>query len=177
MTRLYVMRRTNPRMSRAGWVSGMWHTVRVEDAQFTLVHTVSTYMGVCSLPGPHTTWTSLAPPLCANIRSPAYTNAPRAVVASRSPGPACTACDGEMVPAEGEPSTRHANQSTKQHVEAKVAKVCEARACDVNGRANGYEDKDQSVHWWRGVLVTNGYYSVVGVWCWRRKRGILLVHG
>lgn len=140
----------------------MWHTVMVKDTQLAIVHTVCTHLGVRP---PPCTCTRLTPSLCANVRTPAYANAPCTLVASWSPGPARTSRDGEVVPAEGEPRTGYADQCAKQHVEAKVTVVGVACAGNVNGRTNRYENKDQSVYGRRSVLVPNGDHSIVAVRC------------
>ena len=82
------------------------------------------------------------PALSSNIRSPSYTNAPRALVAAWAPCPACAPADGEVVPAEAEPRTCHTYQRTEQHVEAEVSEIREARAGDVYRCADGHEDED-----------------------------------
>lgn len=82
-----------------------------------------------------------------------------------------------MVPSERKPRTCDANECAKQQVESKVSEISEARACDVDGGADGYEDENQSVDWRRGVLVADGYHGVVVVRSRRREGRLLLVDG
>jgi hypothetical protein len=82
-----------------------------------------------------------------------------------------------MVPAEREPRTRNPYQRSKQHIEAKVAEIREARTRYVDCGADGYEDEDERVNGWGGVLVADGYYGIVVVGGGRRECGLLLVEG
>jgi hypothetical protein len=60
-----------------------------------------------------------------------------------------------------------------------MAEVCVARAGDVNGCTDGYEDDDEGVDGWSGVLVADRDYDFVCVvgCCWGGEGGFLLVEG
>jgi hypothetical protein len=119
---------------------------------------------------------SSPPALGAHVGSNANTNAPGTLVAPRAPGPACTAGDRQVVPAEAEPGRGDANQATKDEIKAKVTEIGKARACDVDGGANGGEDQNERVDGRRSGLIADWDDVVFGI-CGRGERGVLLVDG
>lgn len=119
----------------------------------------------------------LAPTRSAHVRAPTHTDAPRAVVAARPPGPSRTSGDGKVVQTETEPCADDADQAAEEDVEAEVAKIREACTGDVDGCADGDENQDEGVDWGRGVLVAQGDDVLVGVLVGWRGHGVLLVAG
>jgi hypothetical protein len=159
------LRSTTPRVHCAGWVTSMRCAIAIQHTQFTLIHTVGMgiELAVRSPPKRCLTISFPAPSLSSDITSSTNTNAPRTVVAPRTPGPSRAPCDGEMVPAKGKPRARYANQRTEQQIKTEVTEIGEARACYVYGGADGYQDKHEGVNGRCSVLVANRYYSVVVV--------------
>lgn len=154
-------------MYRTRWIASVWRTVPVEHTQFTFIHALTIHLRASSPLKRRLTHTSPTPPFGADVRASAHTNPPRALIASWPPCPARTPCDGEMVPSEGEPRTCDANEGAKQQVKPKMSEIRKARTCDVDGGADGYEDENQSVDGRCGVLVADGYHSVLMVRSWR----------
>lgn len=83
---------------------------------------------------------AFAPALGADVGADADTDAPGALVAAWSPGPAGASSDGQMVEAEAKPGASDANQSTEEQIESEMAEVGKASAGDVNGRCDGDQD-------------------------------------
>jgi hypothetical protein len=152
-------------MHDARRVSGMWCAITIQDTQLTLVHSIE--VTVCPPPRHRLAVSLPTPSLGSDITSATDTDTPCAVVASWSPSPSRASCNGEVVPAERKPRTRHANECTKQQIETKMTEIGKARARDVYGGANGDQDEDEGVDGWSGVLVADGYYGVVVVRGWR----------
>jgi hypothetical protein len=122
----------------------MWYAITIQNAQFTLVHTIAMRIELAICPSSRRRFAiSLpTPSLGSDVASPTDTDTPCAVVAPRSPSPSCASCNGEMVPAERKPRTRHANQRTKQQIETEMTEIGKARACYVYGGADGDQDED-----------------------------------
>ena len=163
-----LLRSTNSRMHRARWIPRMWRAITIQHTQLTLIHTlpVRSTLGIRASPERRLTASIPTPALRSNVAAPADTNAPGAIVAPRSPSPSRTPCNGQMIPSEREPRTRHTNQRTKQHIEPEMTEIGKASACYVDGGTDGDQDEDQGVNGWSGVLVADGYYCVVVVGGW-----------
>jgi hypothetical protein len=161
-------------MSRTRWVPRMRRPIPVQHTELTLISIIH---AITPSPRRSLRRTRFTPPLSPHVTASAYTNAPRALVAAGSPCPSCSSGDGEMVPPEREPRTRNPYQRAKQHIEAKVPEVCEPRTRYVYCGADGYEDEDECVDGWRGVLVADGYYRIIVVGGGRRECRLLLVEG
>lgn len=122
----------------------MRRAITIQHTQLTLIHTVPvrSTLGIRASPERSLTASVPTPAFCTDVTTPADTDAPRAIVASRSPGPSRTPCNGQMIPSERKPSTRHANQRTKQHIEPEMAEIGKAGAGYVDGGADGDQDED-----------------------------------
>jgi len=122
----------------------MRRAVTIQHTQLTLIHTmpIRSTLGICASPERSLTASIPAPAFRTDVAAPTDTNAPRAIVAPRSPGPSRTPCNGQMIPSERKPRTRHANQRTKQHIKPEMAEVGKAGACYVDGGADGDQDED-----------------------------------
>mgnify|MGYP004501288917 CR=1 FL=1 len=102
-----------------------------------------------------------APPLSTNVASNTNTNAPGALVASGTPCPACSTCDGQVVPTEREPCCCNADQTAEEQVEAEMPEVCKTCACHVDGRSDRCENEGKRVYRRCSRLVANGDHCIV----------------
>lgn len=114
----------------------------------------------------------LAPALCAHIRTHAHTDSPRTLVASRSPRPARSARDREVVPSETKPCRGDTDEAAEEEIKSKVTEIGEARAADIDCGRDRYEDEDECVDRRGSGLVANGDDLLIGG---GRHAGLLLV--
>jgi hypothetical protein len=103
----------------------------------------------------------LTPALGADIRAPADSNAPRALITPGSPRPARTARDGEVVEPEARPRRDDANQAAKEDIESEMAVVHKSAGADVYRGPDGHEDQEKGPDGGRGVLEADGDDVVV----------------
>lgn len=79
-----------------------------------------------------------------------------ALLAARTPCPASALADGEVVPAESEPSAEDADDGAGDQVGSEVVEFDEARGADVDGDGDGDECDDDQVVGRCGCLVAGG---------------------
>lgn len=120
---------------------------------------IDTSTGTCSVPLCLALANS-APTLGPNITAHTDADTPSALITSRAPGPARSACDRQMVPAERKPCCGDTNQTAKDQVEAEVPEVGKSCARNINGRANWCQDQHKGVDWWRSRLISDGDYGI-----------------
>ena len=80
----------------------------------------------------------------------------RLVAAARTPSPASTLRNRQVVVAEGEEGGDEPDDVAEEDIETVMAEVEPARGCDEDGREPRDDADQQQIEWWRGGLAAHG---------------------